>query len=90
MYENAAFAEACAAIGVAFIGPTPDNIRTFGLKHEARARAQALGVRLAPGTPLLRDADAAAMNAQLVTWRDKAAVDAAIKGIIDGTIKPLP
>ena len=28
-------------------------------------------------TKQLRDADAAAMNMQLVTWRDKAAVDAA-------------
>jgi urea carboxylase len=35
--ENADFAEACAAAGIAFIGPTPDNIRAFGLKHSARA-----------------------------------------------------
>ncbi|MEO0690011.1 MAG: biotin carboxylase N-terminal domain-containing protein, partial [Pseudomonadota bacterium] len=30
--ENADFAEACAANGIGFIGPSPDNIRTFGLK----------------------------------------------------------
>jgi urea carboxylase len=39
--ENTDFAEACAAAGIVFIGPTPDNIRTFGLKHSARALAAA-------------------------------------------------
>ncbi|WP_086619614.1 urea carboxylase [Erythrobacter tepidarius] len=53
--ENAEFAEACAAAGIAFIGPTPDNIRTFGLKHSARDLAQAHDVPLAPGTGLLTD-----------------------------------
>ncbi|MEO6379454.1 MAG: biotin carboxylase N-terminal domain-containing protein, partial [Caulobacteraceae bacterium] len=57
--ENTAFAEACAAEGIAFIGPTPDNIRAFGLKHTARDLARANGVPLAPGTDLLTDADAA-------------------------------
>jgi len=51
--ENAAFAEACEAAGIAFIGPTPDNIRAFGLKHEARAIAQRVGVPLVPGTDLI-------------------------------------
>ncbi|MGU3316217.1 urea carboxylase [Sphingomonas sp. M6A6_1c] len=57
--ENTAFAEACAARGIVFIGPTPENIRAFGLKHTARALAAAQGVPLAPGTDLLRDAGAA-------------------------------
>jgi urea carboxylase len=57
--ENADFAEACAAAGIVFIGPTPDNIRAFGLKHSARALAEAEGVPLAPGTGLLADAEAA-------------------------------
>ncbi|MDR3508687.1 MAG: biotin carboxylase N-terminal domain-containing protein, partial [Caulobacteraceae bacterium] len=57
--ENVAFAEACAAAGITFIGPTPDNIRAFGLKHTARDLARAHGVPLAPGTDLLTDADAA-------------------------------
>jgi len=60
--ENTAFAEACAARGIAFIGPTPDNIRAFGLKHTARDLAAAQGVPLAPGTDLLRD-EAAAVEA---------------------------
>jgi urea carboxylase len=51
--ENPEFAEACAGAGIAFVGPTPENIRTFGLKHSARALAAAHGVPLAPGTGLL-------------------------------------
>lgn len=51
--ENAEFAESCAAAGIVFIGPTTDNIRTFGLKHSARALAAEHGVPLAPGTGLL-------------------------------------
>ncbi len=57
--ENTGFAEACAEAGIAFIGPTPDNIRAFGLKHTARGLALAQGVPLAPGTDLLSDAGAA-------------------------------
>jgi len=57
--ENAGFAERCEAEGIRFIGPTPDNIRAFGLKHTARDMAQALGIPLAPGTDLLSDAEAA-------------------------------
>jgi urea carboxylase len=53
--ENVEFAEACAAAGIVFVGPTPDNIRTFGLKHSARALAAAHEVPLAPGTDLLTD-----------------------------------
>src|ERR1700749_4066687 len=57
--ETPACAEPCAAAGIAFIGPTPDNIRAFGLKHTARDLARAQGVPLAPGTDLLVDAQAA-------------------------------
>ena len=35
--ENAEFAEACEAAGIAFIGPTPVQMRAFGLKHSARS-----------------------------------------------------
>jgi urea carboxylase len=51
--ENAAFAEACEQAGLAFIGPTPDQIRAFGLKHRSKEIAQANGVPLLPGTGLL-------------------------------------
>ncbi|MDB5684685.1 MAG: uca, partial [Sphingomonas bacterium] len=57
--ENAEFAEACEAAGIAFIGPAPDALRAFGLKHSARELARANGVPLAPGTELLSDAEAA-------------------------------
>ncbi|MGZ3158190.1 MAG: biotin carboxylase N-terminal domain-containing protein, partial [Burkholderiaceae bacterium] len=36
MSENATFAESCAAAGIDFIGPTPHQMRAFGLKHTAR------------------------------------------------------
>jgi urea carboxylase len=64
--ENVAFAEACAREGIAFIGPTPDNIRAFGLKHTARDLAEAEGVPLAPGTDLLVDAEAALEAAERI------------------------
>jgi urea carboxylase len=51
--ENAAFAEACEAAGIAFVGPTPEQLRVFGLKHTARALAKAHGVPMLEGTGLL-------------------------------------
>ncbi|WXL25868.1 urea carboxylase [Ectopseudomonas mendocina] len=60
--ENAAFAEACEAAGIAFVGPTPEQLRVFGLKHTARALAKQQGVPLLEGTELLDDL-AAALNA---------------------------
>ncbi len=51
--ENADFAEACEAAGIAFIGPTPQNMRDFGLKHTARELAIASAVPVSPGSSLL-------------------------------------
>ncbi|PNP96255.1 urea carboxylase [Sphingobium sp. SA916] len=62
--ENVEFAQACAKAGIIFIGPTPDNIRTFGLKHSARELAAAHDVPLAPGTDLLRDEAQAVLAAR--------------------------
>ncbi|MDX2030705.1 MAG: acetyl-CoA carboxylase biotin carboxylase subunit [Blastocatellia bacterium] len=47
--ENAAFAEACAAAGLVFIGPAPDAIRRMGLKSAARQLAVEAGVPVVPG-----------------------------------------
>jgi len=47
--ENAAFAEACAAANVIFIGPTPDAIRSMGSKREAKALVGKAGVPVIPG-----------------------------------------
>ncbi|MCK7413702.1 urea carboxylase [Enterobacter cloacae] len=57
--ENAAFAEACEAAGIAFVGPTPEQLRLFGLKHTARALAKAHGVPMLEGTGLLANVDEA-------------------------------
>jgi len=51
--ENAGFAERCAAAGLVFIGPTPAQMRDFGLKHTARELALAHDVPLLPGSGLL-------------------------------------
>ncbi|MET1037607.1 MAG: urea carboxylase [Aeromicrobium sp.] len=55
--EDAAFAERVEAAGLAFVGPTPDQLRTFGAKHTARAAAESAGVPVFAGTGLLSDAD---------------------------------
>ncbi|MCQ4310473.1 urea carboxylase [Pseudomonas stutzeri] len=57
--ENAAFAEACEAAGIAFVGPTPEQLQVFGLKHTARALAEQHGVPMLEGTQLLENLDAA-------------------------------
>src|SRR5256886_17622364 len=48
--ENAAFAEACAAAGLIFVGPPPSAIRAMGDKIAARRLARELGVPTIPGT----------------------------------------
>ncbi|HRM53577.1 MAG TPA: biotin carboxylase N-terminal domain-containing protein, partial [Ottowia sp.] len=47
--ERADFARDCAAVGVRFIGPTPDQLALFGDKAAARDLAQRCGVPLMPG-----------------------------------------
>ncbi|MGB3608992.1 MAG: urea carboxylase [Cellvibrio sp.] len=57
--ENANFAEQCEAAGIAFCGPTPQQIREFGLKHTSREIAEKAGVPLTPGTGLLSSVEEA-------------------------------
>jgi len=66
--ENASFAEACAAHGIVFIGPTPQQMRDFGLKHTARQIAAQNGVPMLPGSGLLNDVDAALRAADEVGY----------------------
>lgn len=53
--ENAGFAQACEEAGIVFVGPTPGQMRDFGLKHRARALAQEQGLPLLQGSALLKD-----------------------------------
>ena len=48
--ENADFADACAAEGITFIGPSGDAIRKAGSKSAARELMKAAGVPVTPGS----------------------------------------
>lgn len=49
--ESAAFARACRAAGLRFIGPTPEVLELFGNKVTARATAQQAGIPVPAGLP---------------------------------------
>jgi len=66
--ENAEFAERCRAAGIVFIGPTPEQMRAFGLKHTARELAQANDVPLLPGSGLLADGGQAQSEAARIGY----------------------
>lgn len=66
--ENAAFAQACEDAGIAFVGPTPEQLRVFGLKHTARALAREQGVPMLEGTELLADVEAALQAGEQVGY----------------------
>ncbi len=58
--ENAAFAKACAAAGIAFIGPAPEVLEALGDKTQARKLAEKAGIPLVPGAGSLNLKDAKA------------------------------
>ncbi len=64
--ENADFAGACEDAGFVFIGPTPEQMRRFGLKHTAREIAEQHGVPLCPGSGLLGGAEEAVAVAERI------------------------
>ncbi|WP_440811067.1 urea carboxylase [Pseudomonas syringae] len=66
--ENAAFAQACEDVGIAFVGPTPEQLRVFGLKHTARALARQHGVPLLEGTELLDSLESAVAAARSIGY----------------------
>lgn len=48
--ENADFAEICESCGLAFVGPTPDQIRLLGDKIQAKIMMAKAGVPTVPGS----------------------------------------
>jgi len=64
--ENPEFAQMCTDAGIAFIGPTPEQMRSFGLKHTAREIASQSGVPMAPGSGLLETPEAAIAAAKSI------------------------
>lgn len=66
--ENAQFAQDCERRGIAFVGPTPGQLRDFGLKHTARALASASALPLLPGSGLLSDVEQALAEAQRIGY----------------------
>ncbi|WP_339614378.1 urea carboxylase [uncultured Parvibaculum sp.] len=61
--ENPDFVERLYKEGVAFIGPHPEHMRAFALKHTARDLSEESGVPLLPGSPLVHDLDEARAHA---------------------------
>nr|WP_321240520.1 urea carboxylase [uncultured Tolumonas sp.] len=66
--ENPDFARLCVDEGLVFLGPTPEQMVVFGLKHKARALAEAAHVPLLPGTGLLSSLDEALFEAARIGY----------------------
>ncbi len=76
--ENGDFADACAAAGITFIGPTGDVMRKMGDKVTARQTMEAAGVPIVPGTTeRLSDKEAAA-------WAKKIGLPVMVKASAGG------
>lgn len=64
--ENRRFADRLAGHGIKFIGPQPEHLDAFGLKHRAREIAKTSGVPLLPGSDLLETIDQAMRQAEII------------------------
>jgi len=64
--ESPELAEACAAEGLVFVGPSPGNIRDMGNKLKARERALAFGLPLLPGSQKVASWQGAAVAASQI------------------------
>ena len=65
--ENAAFARACEAAGITFVGPSGDSMEKMGDKIESRRTMKAAGVPIVPGTidPVSDPAEAKTIAAEI-------------------------
>ncbi|HEY5508780.1 MAG TPA: urea carboxylase, partial [Paludibacter sp.] len=66
--ENATFALKLEAIGVVFLGPTPEQIDVFGLKHKAREIALICDLPILEGTEILSSVEEAQQAAQKIGY----------------------
>jgi len=66
--ENSTFVAECEAAGIVFIGPTAEQMITFGLKHKARELAESAGVPLCPGSDLLTNLNEAKIAAEKIGY----------------------
>jgi urea carboxylase len=66
--ENSSFAAACEGAGIRFVGPRPEHLADFGLKHVARDLARRAGVPMLPGSDLVADAAEAAREAARIGY----------------------
>ncbi len=76
--ENPQFVRKCEANGLRFIGPTPEQMNVFGLKHLARQAAEEAQVPLLPGSPALADLDSA------IEWAEKVGYPVMLKSSAGG------
>ena len=67
--ENPHFAEICESCQIAFIGPTPENIRLMGDKMAARATMQKAGLPVVPGSnSVIRNKEEALRTAKSIGY----------------------
>ena len=66
--ENPDFVRRCEQSGIAFLGPRPEQIEAFGLKHRARELAMQSEVALVPGSDLLDNINAARVEADRIGY----------------------
>lgn len=64
--ENRFFAERLAEHGIVFIGPRPEHLDAFGLKHRARELALRSSVPLLPGSGLIDTVEQAIEQAEII------------------------
>lgn len=66
--ENTEFVALCEHKGIAFFGPTAEQISAFGLKHKARELAQQSKTPLLPGSGILNNVEAAIEQAERIVY----------------------